>query len=134
MNMIIKSGAIIGTAWLAYGKAPYILMYLIYFLLALIGAGEIILQIYLSRKESARPGLVIPLISFAIAVVMSLISAFLAANINATAAQITAYAFNVFLFYNAPTAVLLLLYAVCRRKRNKKQSRALRKMNAQDLE
>ena len=120
------------------------------FLLA-ICAVPVILQIFLSKKESKWPGLVLPFTSLGISVMAFLgILLFSAYTYTTTlmvngevvqqttptqigyASSIVVGAVYVFVLYNIPTAVLLAIYAGCRSKRNK--LRALEKMSAQDLE
>ena len=127
-------------------------------LLMLIGiaAGAIFLQIFLSKKESRWPGLILPLLTFvtsllvvfglmAFSVSTSAQTQFIGEN-GETIIQETQEAVQpigdigpqiftaaaAFLLYNIPTAVLLSIYGACRGKRNKNQ--ALEKMSAQDLE
>ena len=124
-------------------------------LLAL-GAGIIVLQIFLSKKESKWAGLILPIITFLISIVAVLGIAVFSVMPGATevivengveiqqalpgattsqpmgtGALIATIAY-VLLLYNIPTAVLLAIYAACRGKR--KMQKALDKMNVQDLE
>jgi cytochrome bd-type quinol oxidase subunit 1 len=118
------------------------------FLLAL-GAGIIILQTYLSKKENKWAGLILPFISFSISVLtvlgIVLFSAHTgtqiitvdgevveqAVNLFSPAASIIGSAALAFLLYNIPTVVLVLIYQACRGKQRKQ--RELEKMSVQDL-
>jgi predicted MFS family arabinose efflux permease len=95
--------------------------------LLLLGAGMIVLQIFLSRKESKWPGLILPIITFGV----SLTIVFGLVHINSSS-PMTATTIVTFLTFNIPTAVLLVIYAICRGKY--KKQRELEKMNVQDLE
>jgi len=111
-------------------------------------AGVIILQIFLSKTESKWPGLILPIMSFCFALLisLSLISDGYATTtvmvdgeiIEQTMEQVTDLASIItsailfFLLFNIPTGVLLATYAACRGKLKKK--RALDKMQVQDLE
>ena len=117
-------------------------------LLAL-GAGAIVLQIFLSKKESKWAGLVLPIISFGISL-MTLLGVVLFSAYSGTTltgngeiveqtvtqigdmSSIIGTAVYIFLIYNIPTAFLLAIYAACRGKR--KRQRDLEKMSIQDLE
>jgi cytochrome bd-type quinol oxidase subunit 2 len=114
----------------------------------LVLAGAIVLQIFLSKKESKWPGLLLPTITllFSILVVLgiSVYTTFTtstqitqngkaimnAVNHYSTATILTAL--YVLVLYNIPTAVLLGIYFACREKR--KRNREIEKMNVQDLE
>ena len=97
--------------------------------LLVIFAGIIVLQVFLSKKESKWLGLILPIISFGISLFATLgLLFFSIGDISA----IIASAILTFLFCNIPTGILLAIYGGCRSKRNKQ--RALEKMSAQDLE
>jgi len=132
-------------------------LFVLIFLLGIF-AGIVVLQIFLSKKESKWPGLILPCISFGISVLAVLgillfsavtgtgatmgttliVDGEIVEQIEHTVTQISspgtviATAVYVFLLYNIPTAVLIAIYAACRGKRNRK--RALEKMSVQDLE
>jgi hypothetical protein len=95
--------------------------------LLVFGVGGILLQIFLSKKESKWAGLILPIISFCI----SLISVLNVAFVN-DVSTVIATIVSTLLLGNIPTLVLLAIYAACRSKRNKQ--RALDKMSVQDLE
>jgi glucan phosphoethanolaminetransferase (alkaline phosphatase superfamily) len=112
-------------------------------------AGIIVLQVFLSKKESKWAGLILPIISFCISLLTVLGIIFFSAHTGTTTttvdgevfeqtvnlfsptASIIASAAIVFLLYNIPTVVLILIYQACRGKQ--KRQRALEKMSAQDL-
>ena len=92
----------------------------------LILVGICVVQIFLSRRQSRWPGLILPALTFAYSLLMVL-------NIAAVggAGQIVAVVLSVLLLCNIPTAVLLIIYALCRgRERTRKE---LDKMKSQDL-
>jgi len=94
-------------------------------LLAVI-VGVIFLQIYLSKKESKWLGLILPIITLAISmiVVMSM------ADREAISGAIAAVIYT-FIIMNIPTVTLLIIYKVARRKQNRR--RDIEKMSVQDL-
>lgn len=100
------------------------------FLIAFV-ATMIILQVYLSRRESKVPGLVLPGILF-------LGELFVLPNVAAVAffgaETLAAGCVNVILrvfLTLLPTIVLLVIYFLCRRGMNRKKQ--IEKMNIQDL-
>lgn len=121
----------------------------VFVILLALGAGIIILQIYLSKQESKWAGLILPIVSFGLTVFVALGAYLFSFNaltetltvngeivertitqINNESAIIMAAVYT-FLLFNIPTAILLAVYAACRGKRNKRQ--ALDRMSAQDL-
>ena len=117
------------------------------FLLA-IPLGAILLQIYLSKKESRWPGLVLPLITLAISL-MTVMSIATFLGVTTTSHLIDGErviveqtrtvggwesvpgAIYVFLLMNIPTAIFLVIYKAARGKYNRR--RKLEKMSVQDL-
>ena len=89
--------------------------------------GGIVLQIFLSKKESKWLGLILPIITFG----FSLLFVLNVANIGEPSTVIVTVV-STLLLLNIPTAVLLVIYAACRGKR--KRQRDLEKMSVQDLE
>ena len=89
-------------------------------------AGTILLQMFLSKRESKWPGLVLPAIAFLYSVLMVL-------NVTAmeTARAVIASVLSVFIMGNIPTLILLAIYAACRSGRKKKAE--INKMNISDL-
>lgn len=90
--------------------------------------GIIMLQIFLSKRESKWPGLVLPMISFLFGLLYPL-------NMMAPPEGVTAgfvvQMIIVWLIGNIPTFVLLAIYFGCRDKYRK--NKQLDKMNIQDL-
>ena len=91
--------------------------------------GCIILQVFLSRRESPWPGLVLPGISFLYSLIVMLHVVVL---LDSSGWEIAATLFMAFLLYNIPTLILLAIYFACRGKYRRR--REMDKMNAQDLE
>lgn len=89
--------------------------------------GAIVLEIYLSKKESKWLGLILPVIYFALSLVFVLI------NMSVTGmGGLNPRMLLVILLANAPTVGLLIIYFVCRSKFGQKKQ--LEKMNIQDLD
>ena len=115
------------------------------FLLVLLCAGVVVLQIFLSQKESKWLGLILP----AITLLFSML-AVLGLSVYTTLTQVvqggkaimnavhhypTAMILTtlyIFALYNIPTAILLGIYFACREKYKKKKE--IEKMTIQDLE
>ncbi|MCI8399594.1 MAG: hypothetical protein HFF90_09390 [Oscillibacter sp.] len=93
-------------------------------LAALIGAA--VLQVYLSRRESRWPGLVLPLLTFLLAVLMVL-------NVADTGSvsENVLTVVVVLLVGNVPTMVLLSIYWAVREKRRVRDQ--VEKMRIEDL-
>lgn len=91
-------------------------------------AGIILLQVFLSKKESKWPGLVFPIISFLYGLLYPL-------NMTAPSEGVTVgFIFRMILVWllgNIPTIILLAIYCGCRGKQ--RCNRQLDKMNIQDL-
>lgn len=98
------------------------------FLLLLL-AGVILLQIFLSRRASRWPGLLLPGVTFFYSLVMLLSVA--AYNGNNGMEGVVAALLSALVLGNIPTVMLLIIYALCRR--GERTQRELNKMNAQDL-
>ena len=96
-------------------------------LILVLGVGGIVLQIFLSKKESKWLGLILPIIALGV----SLLFVLNVANIGEPSTVVVTL-ISSFLLLNIPTAVLLVIYAACRGKR--KRQRDLGKMSVQDLE
>ena len=98
------------------------------FTLALL-VGVILLQIYLSKRESKWPGLVFPIISFLFGLLHPL-------NMVAPSEGVTVgfivQMIMVWLLGNIPTIIFLAIYFGCREK--KRRNKQLEKMNIQDLD
>jgi len=91
-------------------------------------AGVIVLQVFLSKKESKWPGLVLPIIAFLFGLLYPL-------NMIAPSEGVNAgFIFQMILVWllgNIPTIVLLTIYFACRGKQ--RRNKQLDKMNIQDL-
>ena len=100
-------------------------MYATIILLVLL-AGTVLLQIFLSKRESKWPGLVLPAITFLYSVLMVL-------NVSAmeTAGAVIAAVLSVLITGNIPTLILLAIYFACHGKQRKK--REMEKMSINDL-
>ena len=97
----------------------------IIFLLALL-AGVPLLQIFLSRRESKWPGLILPLLTFLYALLMACSAVAYEGGIpwGAILASL--------ILGNIPTLILLAIYAACRERSRKR--REMDKMQINDLE
>lgn len=100
-------------------------------MILLLGVG-ILLQIFLSRRESRIPGLVLPVISFTVSVMFPMLMV-----VPPEADGFFVEMFFAFLLCNIPTAVLLAIYFACRPRKGKEKRGAVKeldKMNVQDLD
>lgn len=88
--------------------------------------GMILLQIFLSKRESRRPGLVLPALTFLYSLVLLLNMARFVSMAHPALA-----ALGVFLSGNIPTLILLAIYFACRGGSKKKNE--LNKMKINDL-
>ena len=88
--------------------------------------GGVLLQIYLSRRDSRWPGLVLPGITF----LFPLVAVLNVVRIG-SAAEVMATLLMVVITYSIPTIILLAIYFACRSGRKKKVE--LDKMNISDL-
>ena len=95
-------------------------------LLLVLLVGTILLQMFLSKRESKWPGLVLPAITFLYSVLMVL-------NVTAmeTTRAVIAAVLSVFIMGNIPTLILLAIYFVCREKRHTRSE--VDKMRISDL-
>jgi len=120
---------------------------------ALICVGAVILQVFLSKKDSKWPGLILPgvflLISLAVVLAQLLFMVVPGSGVQTLAvngeiiyqtvlqpgradvAAVVLTAVYTFLLMNIPTVILIFIYAGCRGKH--KRLRDLEKMSAQDL-
>lgn len=96
-------------------------------LVLVFGVGAILLQIFLSRRQSRWPGLILP----ALTLLYSLVMVLNVANTGDLASALLAMGVT-FLLGNLPTLILLVIYAACREKYRKKKQ--MEKMDIQDLE
>lgn len=91
--------------------------------------GIVFLQIFLSKRESRLPGLILPVISFVVALLFPLNMVMPPEGVTSSFVLEMIVSF---LLANIPTVILLGIYFGCREKiRRKKQ---LEKMNIQDLQ
>ena len=97
---------------------------LLFLLAALVGG--IFLQIFLSRRESRWPGLVLPLLSF----LLSLLNVLNIADTGSVSENVLLVLVTV-LIGNIPTLVLLAIYWAAREKRRIRAQ--MDKMNIDDL-
>lgn len=92
-------------------------------------AGVIVLQVFLSKRESKWPGLVLPIIAFLFGFLYPL-------NMVAPSEGVTAgFIFQMILVWllgNIPTIIFLAIYFGCRGKL--RRNKQLNKMNIQDLD
>ena len=97
---------------------------IVFFLVFIVGGT--LLQIFLSKRESKWPGLVLPTITFLWSLLMVL-------NVTAmeTIRAVIASVLSVLLAGNIPTLILLAIYFSCRGKRRKKSE--VEKMQINDL-
>lgn len=93
----------------------------------ILGVGTILLQIFLSRRESKWLGLILPGLSL-------LVSLLYCMNIMATGdlMQDIILVFTTFFIANIPTMIFLLIYFICRKDHRKKGQ--MDKMKIQDLD
>lgn len=131
------------------------------FLVLFIGiiVGAIFLQIFLSKKENKWTGLILPLITLCIAIlvvsglvaftfgpqtsetqtinekgeIISKISESTPKEISESTSSIVISMIFIFILYNIPTVILLAIYASCREK-IKKKNIEIERMNIIDLE
>ena len=87
--------------------------------------GLVVLQVFLSKRESKWPGLILPLLSFLYSLVMALSA--VAYNGGIPWGPILAS----LILGNIPTVILLAIYFACREKFRKRSE--LDKMNINDL-
>lgn len=92
-------------------------------------AGLIALQIFLSRREDAWPGLILPALSLLISI-LNVLNIVMPAE--PTVWEIISTVGAAFLLSNIPTVLYLGIYFACREKRRRKKQ--MEKMNIQDLE
>ena len=101
--------------------------------------GIVFMQVFLSRKENKRLGLVLPIISFGVNLAYILIGVWTANRVGITMLytgtgeefSFTWLVVQLFFRNSIATAILLIIYALCRGKRHKQ--RYLAKMSIQDL-
>lgn len=102
---------------------------MVWFFLIFLLVVAVLLQIFLSKRKSWWPGLILPGISFAYALLMLL---GVAVYTGMTTVQVLILVGSVFLLGNIPTVILLGIYFACRETRRRRDQ--LQKMSIQDLE
>ena len=103
---------------------------IIYCILALVILPCIImLQIFLSKRDSLWPGLILPSISFLFSIAFSLLS--FAPSEGISFGYIMGEII-MWLLLNIPTYIFLTIYFICQKKR--RCNKQLNKMNIQDLD
>lgn len=102
------------------------MMWVALLVLLVLMVGGILLQIFLSKRESKWPGLVLPVISF----LWSLLYLFNLMDTGSVVQNIL-MAILTILLTNIPTLVLLAIYWAVREKRRKRSE--IEKMNIDDL-
>lgn len=93
--------------------------------------GLTFLQVYLSKKESKIPGLILPSIFFILSVFYSVPNFKNALNFSFSPGAFFA-SVMILLVYNVPTIIYVLIYLHLRNKMNKASQ--INKMNVQDLD
>ncbi len=91
-------------------------------------AGTVLLQIFLSKRDSRWPGLVLPIITF----IYSLLAVFaMAAYVGESIGAVVLQVIGIFLLTNIPTFILLAIYFGLRH--DKRKNKEINKMNIKDL-
>lgn len=105
-----------------------VMIYISLIVILAVCVGGILLQIFLSKRESWWPGLILPLLTF----LYSLLAVFSVVITDTMGGwEIFTTTATAFITANIPTIVLLAIYFACREK--KKRRRELEKMKLQDL-
>ncbi len=99
-------------------------------------AGLIILQIYLSKRKSIIPGLILPIAFFIISLLYTAALVLLskASEGSSGLGMILPAAIIAFISSNIPTLIFLLIYFLSRKKLNEDNNQEIKKMTIQDLE
>lgn len=106
------------------------MLYPVHLLITLVFVALIVLlQIFLSKRESIWPGLILPILSFLFSVLFVLNMALPPEGVTGSFVWQTIV---VFLLENIPTVILLAIHFACRGKMRRKKQ--LDKMNIQDLD
>ncbi|MDO5846582.1 MAG: hypothetical protein Q4Q04_06635 [Methanocorpusculum sp.] len=101
-------------------------------------AGVIVLEVYLSKKPSRIPGLILPIISFCFALLgtaVVFVVLMLVPSPDVAAPPLSELVVPVllpFAVWNFPTAILLIVYGICRKVMTAKNQ--VEKMCLQDIE
>lgn len=91
--------------------------------------GFVILQIFLSKRESKWPGLILPILCFLFSFLSPM---FMVMPPEGTTGNYVLEMVVAFLLGNIPTAILLIIYLVCRGKQQRRKQSE--KMNTQNLQ
>jgi hypothetical protein len=100
-------------------------------------AGLIVLQIFLSRAKSKLPGLIIPIIYFAVSILLVAVIVLrmvVAEDSSHIVGTIPVAILSGFIPANISTAIHLLIYFSIRKKMNDDNNQEIKKMTIQDLE
>ena len=103
-------------------------------IIAAVFVGIIALEVWLSRRKSRWPGLVLPSLTYLLSLCVTFGAALYAyvPTEHQSFGDILVPTLLLFLMYNIPTLVLLGIYFACREKYSRKKQ--LDKMNIQDLD
>ena len=102
----------------------FCIIYLVLFVVIL--GGMVALQIFLSKRKSKWPGLVLPISFFASTFLIILLN-----TVETNFFNTIMMLFPVLLLANIPSIICLCIYIICRKSHSAKQQ--LDKMNIQDL-
>lgn len=94
----------------------------------LIFAGPILLQIFLSKSAEKWPGMVLPIISFTVSLMVTMM---IPVNVAENRSSSLFYLLYMFVLFNIPTLIFVAIYRTVRK--NKNSMREIQKMNIQDL-
>jgi len=94
----------------------------------LIFAGPILLQIFLSKSAEKWPGMVLPIISFTVSLMVTMM---IPVNVAENRSSSLFYLLYMFVLFNIPTLIFVAIYRTVRK--NKESMREIQKMNIQDL-
>ncbi|MCD8342367.1 MAG: hypothetical protein LUC87_09520 [Clostridiales bacterium] len=111
-------------------SSVYVISTLVLFLIVVVGG--IALQIFLSRRESRAPGLILPALTLVGALAATLVVVLRLIGAEASLVEWFVGVAVTFLVGNIPTIVLLGIYFGCREKFRRKKM--MDRMNIQDLE
>jgi len=94
----------------------------------LIFAGPILLQIFLSKSAEKWPGMVLPIISFTVSLMVTMM---IPVNVAENRSSSLFYLLYMFVLFNIPTLIFVTIYRTVRKNRD--SMREIQKMNIQDL-
>jgi len=93
--------------------------------------GTVALQLYLAKQHSRWPGLVLPALTFAVSLAAVMGIGIYIVSPQAVSGAI-ASAVYMFLIFNIPTVILLIIYKIARNKQAR--LRDVQRMSLQDLQ